>query len=849
MAEHEERDHSGAGSGEEGPAGLPAGHDVGQRIGPYHLLQRIGRGGMGTVYLAEQREPVRRRVAVKVMNPGMDSKAFLARFDAERQALSMMEHNSIARVLDAGATQDGQPYLAMEYVKGIPITDYCDQHKLALEQRVELFRSVCSGVQHAHQKGVMHRDLKPSNVLVTVQDGMPTVKIIDFGLAKAVDHRLVQETLFTEAGQILGTPEYMSPEQAGLGGLDIDTRTDVYSLGVLLYELLTGSLPITREELLRNGWMEMQRLIREGEPKKPSTRITQLGAAAEAFARARKMPPAELERRLRGDLDWIVMKAIEKDRAERYQTAQELAADLLRHLQDEPVTAGPPSAGYLLKKLLRRYRAQVAAAAAIVLALGIGLSVAVVQWREASRQEEIATTALRRYRQLEDLGRLRRFEAEADELQEGSQHARELDDWIDRVDRWLAAMPDHHQTLTEMRTRAQRDGDGWRFDDGAHQLLHDALADLADGLEALQAPGGVLSQARDSLAWSREVRRVTLGNQHEAWQQTIDAVGSDRRFAGLHLEPQEGLVPLGADPGSGLPEFWMPRSGARPTRDPESGEWHITGATGIVFVLLPPGRVQLGSQETNAAGVPNALNELNGPTVSLNAFFLGKYEVTQGQWMRLAHGDNPSRYPSSPQGQPYLDRPVEQITWNDAVAALTRHGLLLPTEPQWEYACRAGTTTEWWFGDRSADGGRGCLLLPKEADDRSAWDYCRFNAADGFGSRKQSGAFHPNAEDWPRLDDTYPVHAPVGSFEPNAFGLHDVHGNVYELTRGAYGNYDAVQVRPGDGLILGGDPDEIVIRGGSWAHKVDEARSAARKAIGKQQPYHSVGLRVARALD
>lgn len=361
------------------------------QIGPYRILEQLGEGGMGTVYLAEQKEPVRRRVALKVIKLGMDSKAVLTRFEAERRALAMMEHSCIAAVFGAGLTEHGQPYFAMEYVKGIPITEYCDQNKLSLKDRIELFQKVCSGVQHAHLKGVMHRDLKPSNVMVTLQDGKPQPKIIDFGLAKATDHHLVEATLFTEHGQIIGTPEYMSPEQAGLGGLDVDTRTDVYSLGVLLYELLVGELPFSRRSLHQAGLLEMQRLIREEEPEKPSTKITTIGAGAGDHANARRVDVAELKRRLRGDLDWIVLKALEKDRTRRYETSLELAADLQRHLEHHPVLASPPSSGYRIKKFLRRYRLQCAAAATVFVAIVGGGAIAVIGFAaatEAARKAE-----------------------------------------------------------------------------------------------------------------------------------------------------------------------------------------------------------------------------------------------------------------------------------------------------------------------------------------------------------------------------------------------------------------------------------------------------------------------------
>ncbi|HEX6813369.1 MAG TPA: protein kinase [Planctomycetota bacterium] len=361
-----------------------------ERIGPWRVLDVIGEGGMGVVYLAEQKDALRRRAAVKVIKLGMDSKRVLARFDAERRALAMMEHSNIATVFDAGLTDSGQPWFAMEYVKGIPITDYCDQNKLTLEERIALFQGVCSGVQHAHMKGVMHRDLKPSNVLVTVQDGRPVPKIIDFGLAKATDHHLIEATLFTEQGQVLGTPEYMSPEQAGLGGLDVDTRTDIYSLGVLLYELLVGALPFARQELLAQGYLEMQRVIREQEPVKPSTRITTLGELATPHAQARRLDAGDLRRKLRGDLDWIVLKALEKDRTRRYDTALELAADLGRHLRDEPVLASPPDLGYRVRKFARRYRGQLVAVGMLLASLAAGLTTTTWFWFDARTQAELA---------------------------------------------------------------------------------------------------------------------------------------------------------------------------------------------------------------------------------------------------------------------------------------------------------------------------------------------------------------------------------------------------------------------------------------------------------------------------
>ena len=316
---------------------------IGEIIGPYKLLQKLGEGGMGTVWVAEQAEPVKRRVALKLIKAGMDSAQVLRRFEAERQALALMDHQNIAKVLDAGATPQGRPYFVMELIKGIPITKYCDQEHLTPRERLELFIPVCQAVQHAHQKGIIHRDLKPSNVLIALYDGKPVPKVIDFGVAKATSQKLTERTMFTEVGQIVGTLEYMAPEQAELNNLDIDTRADIYSLGVILYELLAGSPPFTAQQLRGAAFAEMLRMIREVEPPKPSTRLSSSDELP-SIAANRKLEPKRLTRAVHGDLDWIVMKALEKDRSRRYETANGFAVDIQRYLADEPVLAGPPSA-------------------------------------------------------------------------------------------------------------------------------------------------------------------------------------------------------------------------------------------------------------------------------------------------------------------------------------------------------------------------------------------------------------------------------------------------------------------------------------------------------------------------
>ncbi len=357
-------------------------------IPPYRLLEKLGEGGMGEVWLAEQSEPVKRRVAIKVIKAGMDTKRVIARFEAERQALAVMDHPTIAKVFDAGETPRGLPFFAMEYVRGEMLTSYCDRHRLTNEARLRLFLEVCAGVQHAHQKGIIHRDLKPGNVLVAIQDDRPVPKIIDFGVAKATAQRLTEKTLHTELGVMIGTPEYMSPEQAEMSGLDVDTRTDVYSLGVMLYQLLTGALPFDMRELRAAGLDEIRRQIREVDPPRPSMRVSTMGQASTEVAERRQTDSSRLASRLEGDLDWIAMKAIEKDRTRRYGSPSELASDIVRYLADEPVVARPPSATYRAGKFVKRHRFGVGAAALGVVALvAFGLAMAFQARRIANERD------------------------------------------------------------------------------------------------------------------------------------------------------------------------------------------------------------------------------------------------------------------------------------------------------------------------------------------------------------------------------------------------------------------------------------------------------------------------------
>src|SRR5665213_1980079 len=458
---------------------------VGQTLGRYKLMERLGEGGCDVVYVAEQTQPVRRRVALKVIKLGMDTKAVVARFEAERQALAMMDHPNIAKVLDAGTTDVGRPYFVMELVRGIKITDYCDQNNLSTKERLDLFIKICQAIQHAHQKGIIHRDIKPSNILVTLHDGVPVPKVIDFGIAKATEGRLTDATVYTQLHQFIGTPAYMSPEQAEMSGLDIDTRSDIYSLGVLLYELLAGSTPFDGQELMSQGIDAMRKTIREKEPVRPSTRFATLkGEDLTTTAKRRSADKAKLMHQLKGDLDWIVMKCLEKDRTRRYETANGLAFDLKRHLNNEPVLARPPSMAYKFQKAFRRNKLVFAAGAAVSVALFLGIIVSASQAIRATHAKREALAA----------------KGQAEEAQAS-----------ESVQRQKAE--DNERKATELRTQAE-----------AEELVARQRAYASDMNVAMQAlKGSNLGRAQDLLNRQRPLpgqKDLRGWEWRYLWQQT-----------------------------------------------------------------------------------------------------------------------------------------------------------------------------------------------------------------------------------------------------------------------------------------------------------------------------------------
>ncbi len=864
-----------------------------ERIGPFRILATIGEGGMGTVYEAEQDSP-RRTVALKVIRAGLASSALVKRFALESQVLGRLQHPGIAQVYQAGTeeTVSGRlPYFAMEYVRGVDLLQHVNEKKLSPRERLELLARLCDAVEHAHQKGVIHRDLKPGNILVDAS-GQP--KILDFGVARATDSDMQVATMQTDVGQIIGTLQYMSPEQAAADPGELDTRSDVYALGVIAYELLTGQSPY---DLKNRKIHEATRIICEEEPTWASS----------------------INREFRGDIETIVAKALEKDKTRRYQSAAALAEDIRRYLGDEPILARPPSVMYQLRKFTLRHKAIVTGVTAVFVVLLVGV---IVSTRSAIREREAKDEILR----LADLKRLTDARAAAENLWPAHpesiqameawvrEEAGPLRDNLPRHQGTLAALRDQalaydleqqrhdrethpqagelnetkqallklRQQLETVREEMNEDAETpvrkiaelekattkateriaelektvqqrrtWRFADDERQWQHDMLAGLVVDLEAFMDDNprkGTLASVEERLADARtiEERSITGVDVGAAWTEALADITDLDVYGGLRLQPQLGLVPLRRDARSGLWEFWHVQTGVRPVPNPDTAAvnpWILTGDTGLVLVLIPGGSFQMGAQRDH----PGALNydpgakDRESPVheITLDPFFISRYEMTQGQWLRFT-GNNPSGYPLdwTYAGKPRPDgtfhentawNPVEKVSWIECTETLEHLDLVLPTEAQWEYAARAGTTTVWWTGD-----------------DKTTIDTQRAGNLGDAWTRSQGAPSSWDFEDW---DDDWAAHAPVGSFLPNAFGLHDTIGNVWEWTRDWLGNYAADDVEPGSGYRTVFGVGARVYRGGSFSVGAAFARSACRYDGAPEYRFGYLGVRPARDID
>ncbi|MCK5941705.1 MAG: protein kinase [Planctomycetes bacterium] len=779
------------------------GEHLPRRMGPYMLLALIGRGGFGTVYRADQLEPIRRPVAVKVINPGMDSREVLARFAAEREALNRMDHPGIARLLDAGTTDKGRPFFAMELVEGPPLVTWCRREQLDARRRIELFLRVCDAMQHAHQKQVLHRDLSSNNVLVAETPDGPRPKIIDFGVAKSLADPLLLGGAMTFQGTLIGTPEFMSPEQAAGRVVDVDTRADVYALGVQLYELLTDQLPIPGVVLRAQGVAGMADVIARHQPP-----------------RASDVAPKPHRALLRGDLDAILGKALHKEREHRYAGVGEFAADLRRFLADEPVTVAAPTTWYRLRKFVRRNRAQSIAVALAALSVCVTLVFLVLALRRANHEawlREQANLALQEkadagFRLLANEDRIERARTDEQTLPPPwPEYRAAYEAWRRR---YGARLAEERQKVEQRLSAlaAQRAANQGALVDDVDRHLERALQRLQAQLATFLGPDGTAAKVDARRRWSQ--RTFADDDRYDdAWQQAraaikaSDGVRASRDYRGLPLPRLPGLVPLGCHPRTKLWEFVDLRTHEpgypMPTRDPTSGDLQTDAGTGVVFVLLPGGRIAVGARRNQPGMERNddlaANDELNDDFVSLEPFLIARTECNVVQFARLTGVALPNLDPRLP---------MTDVDWFAAVRELRRWGMALPTEVQWEYACRAGTTTPWCSG----------------TDPEAARAY---------------GWFDGNV-------------ALCGELRSNAFGLCDMHGNVAEWCRDEKLPYPDFEARPGDGLRARPEPDPNgwrVVRGGSVRDGPVGCRSSARSSHAPGGGDGLIGLRMVREIS
>jgi len=778
-----------------------------ERVGPYRVRGLLGAGGMGEVYIADQETPVRRTVAVKVIKPGMDSRQVIARFGVELQALATLKHDGIAKVYDAGRTEDNRPYFAMEYVAGPSITDFCQQHALSVRDRLELFRRVCRAVEHAHQRGIIHRDLKPSNILVEGTPEHPTPKIIDFGLARAVDRKIDEKSFVTMPGFLVGTLGYVSPEQA-VGTPSVDTRADVYSLGALLYELLTGRRPLAisaRSESLAT----LVETIRMQDPRLPSARVKREGAQADPFAAACGLAThRDLAKLLVGDLDAIVMRALEKQPERRYAGVAQMADDIERFLKNVPVTARTQTRAYIAAKFVRRNRVAVSVVGFVIIVLVV--SAVSITWS--------AVQAARRLESFNLLGLVRGLETMETEAIWKPPPARpeglpEMEDWVRRVDAVLAMRSRMREAAAELASEiAEGPAPDWSDGKNARRVLHDELEQTLERMKAMERGGGMLYEMRRRIAWARQVVGLSVERHRDAWARVRGELKRDSRFPDLDLHPQVGLVPLGRDPGTGFQEFaFLLPGGEVPER--KNGRFEVGATTCPVFVLLPGGAFTVGSQSSDPGAPrydPYRERFEDKPTaVRLAPFFASKYELTHGQWRLMTGRDLSLDWRN--RGYPIdATHPAMAFREADMQNLVRAWGLRLPGSAEWEYLARGATDGVFWFGN-DKDG----LRDRENVADRALSAVGR--AGDGFGVR------------W---DDGYATTAPVTALTPNGFGFFHVLGNVGELCL----------VEKNDGSTA------IEVRGGSWHEGWKRARVSARcnwwgAAI------QSVGFRPARSID
>lgn len=799
-------------------------HEGPTTVGPFTIMGKLGQGGMGEVYLGQQSHPVRRMAAVKIMRGRADMSTLTRRFQAERQALATLNHPGISQVLEAGADESGQPWFAMEYVDGPTITDYADEHRLDLEQRIELFLQVCDAVAHAHLNGILHRDLKPGNVLVTERGGLPLVKVIDFGLAKATEASPLDASMLTETGQLLGTPAYMSPEQAGALPGEIDTRTDVYALGVLLYVLLVGKVPLAPERIDVHPMLQMQQLLRHVDFVRPSLRV---GEMPDAAATARGESSAGWSKSLAGDLDWIVSRALARHQSERYAAVSELAADVRRHLRKEVVLAGPPSTSYRIARFVQRHKREAVTAAVAAI---VGLVLLIIGTVKYLRDQD---AQLRNFDVLEREIRLGDLLHEADEdlWPAEPRVIPAMEAWQDEVLALLSETSRFRDTLDEVRGRGVQTAGLWNFAQPRDQALHASLLRLLESMDALQAENGALVEVQGRMEWAADIVRRSLDEPAAAWEAALENI-ADRdscpAYDGLVMAPQLGLVPLARNNATGLWEFAFLQPG---TILPvwADDRWLVEKDTCPVLVLLPGGSVQQGAQSDDPA-VTNYFHEpspaeRDGRLVTLDPFFLSKYELSQAQYRRVMDED-----PSSVHRDTH---PVEQIDWVQATRVTARAGLTLPTGAQWEYAARSHNRSPWWTGPARNNVPEDCGNL---ADRRYLLDQGAEAAA------KQIDKDY---------DDGRVGHARVDAYRPNAFGLHNVIGNVWEWCRDPAQRYARVMPRAGDGLQepipgMAKPTERHELRGGSHRSSFIGSRSTYRHF----QPKHSVnsvyGVRPAR---